>query len=777
MLFAALLFPPSAAFSMSSGFLENLGQKDPAVRYYTPGPVSVYFTSEAVVFEFLEERMPESSPELYCPDEPDAGSDPSDSSPLRGCAVWVLFEGANPTPEISARGELPGRYHFFLGNDPAQWRTGVRAYGEVVYRDLWPGVDVVFRKDERGLVYEVVLSGGDSGRVRFGYAGADRVVEVGDGILIETRFGSLRHFETSVGGGWELVDPMAVGWTPAGRDGGDGLLWSTFVGGSQWDEAGAVSLDSDGNPVVVGLTASGDFPVTPGAYDGTHNGHFDVFVAKLDASGSELLWATFLGGERGDEAKAVVVDASGAVVVTGYTWSYEFPATPGAYDESFNGVDDAFVVKLSPSGSELVWSTFLGGDQVDHGRAVSVDGAGNVIVTGHTLSGDFPVTEGAYDGSFNGEEDAFVTKIDRRGRALLWSTYFGGSSRDFGLGVTVDGSGDVLVVGYTASENFPVTAGVYDESFNGDRDVFVARFAGSEGDPIWSTFVGGMGGDIGRSVVLGPWGNVVFGGGTESVDFPVTRGAYDASFNGGWDIFVGSLDSSGSLLLWATYLGGTLDERNGTFALDRFGNPVVTGTTCSLDYPTTRGAQDGTYDGFGDVCVAKLDALGAELLWSTYLGGPSWDDAYGVAVDAFGNPVVTGSTSSSNFPTTPGAYDESFNGTKDVFVTKLFPGAVSSVGNDLEQIREDGVRVVPNPVVWGGSVRFRIGVGGPVRLRIFDPTGGLVRELWKGSGGGRIDEVVWDGRDGRGVRVGAGVYFYTAEVGGQRVAGRVVLVR
>ncbi len=715
---------------IGTGFIENRGQVDSRVKYYAPGSrATVYFTQDAVVIDLKEEvKSPQSRAPHEMPYE-EMMAELADSVVQRGCALYIRFEGANPSPVVEARGELVTKYNYFLGNDPTGWRTDVPAYSEVVYREVWPGVDLVFREEDGGrLTYVAVLSPGADGQiVQFCYEGADRVVQKSDGsFLMETSGGSLRE-ERAVAGGRSGVFMLAQGnGEPLGSSGSTSpednpsvLLWSTYLGGSDDDWGYSLVLDASGNAVVTGYARASDFPTTPGAYDTSHNGGRDAFVAKLSASGSALLWSTFLGGVSYDEGRSLVLDGSGNVVVTGYTGYSDFPTTLGAYDTSHNGNNDIFVAKLSASGSALLWSTFLGGSDDDGGGSLVLDASGNVVVAGWTVSPNFPTTPGAYDTSFNGQYgdyDGFITKLSASGSALTWGTFLGGSSYDDGYSMALDASGNAVVTGTTRSS-----------------------------------------------------------------DFPTTPGAYDTSYNGGyWDGFVAKLSASGSALLWSTFLGGSVDDDGYSLVLDASGNAVVTGMTGSPDFPTMAGAYDTSFNGSSDVFVAKLSASGSALLWSTFLGGSDGDWGYSLALDASGNAVVTGRTRSSDLPTTPGAYDTSFNnvyGWSDVFVANL---GIGCAGVRREDATLGSAKLYPNfpdPFRASTTVQFYLPEQQRVSIALYDVRGEVVRTLVDGITEVGMHELRWDGKTGNETQVAAGIYFLRMEVGSYRATTKVVMLR
>lgn len=467
---------------------------------------------------------------------------------------------------------------------------------------------------------------------------------------------------------------------------GAALVYSTYLGGGFQPGGGqfgnALAVDGTGNVYVTGSTTSADFPTSAGAYDTTQNA-MDVFVTKLDQTGSTLVYSTFLGGGDGDGGRGVAVDASGQAYVTGETSSGDFPTTAGAYDTTHNGSVDVFVSKLSTTGDGLAYSTLIGGNGFDSSGGIAIDASGNAYVTGSTNSTNgFPTTAGAFDTSRNGLNDAFVTKIDATGAALSYSTFLGGTgSEEYGRGVAVDSTGHAYVAGSTDAPDFPTTATAYDSTYNLKGDAFLTK-VDPTGTGLWySTFLGGGSGDSALGVAIDESGNAYVTGTTTSTDFPTTAGAFDLSPNGGpVDAFVTKLDAAGGNLAYSTFVGGSGHDQGNAVAVDASGSAWVTGLTFSTDFPTTPGAVDSSANDFSDAFVTKLDATGAALAYSTYLGPGVVQD---VAVGVGGTVYVTGSTSSNDFPTTLGAYDRSRNGTgSNVFITKIgVCGDVRGIGS------------------------------------------------------------------------------------------------
>jgi hypothetical protein len=471
------------------------------------------------------------------------------------------------------------------------------------------------------------------------------------------------------------------------------LAYSTFLGGSDADVGIGIAIGASGNTYVTGLTASVDFPTTAGALQSKlGGGGYDAFVTKLNAAGSALLYSTYLGGSGEDFDLGIAVDASGNAYVTGFTDFSDFPTTAGAFQTTFGGGTDAFVSKLNATGSTLLYSTYLGGSGIDGPSGIAVDAAGNAYVTGDTQSSNFPTTPGAFQTIYHvGNEDAFVSKLNATGSALVYSTYLGGNSLDEGHGIAVDASGHAYVTGVTGSSDFPTTPGAFQTSYGGHGNAFVSKLTPSGSALLYSTYLGGrenpaLDYDAGSAITVDALGNAYVTGFTSSSDFPTTAGAFQTTYGGtgglgnpnSGDAFISKLNATGSALLYSTYLGGSDFDDGLGIAVDASGNAYVTGGTGSSDFPTTPGALQSKFGGGGsDVFVTKLNTAGSALLYSTYLGGSGSEFGIllvsgGIAVDASGSIYVTGSTASSDFPTTPDPFQATFGGGyTDCFVAKI----------------------------------------------------------------------------------------------------------
>jgi hypothetical protein len=480
------------------------------------------------------------------------------------------------------------------------------------------------------------------------------------------------------------------------------LTYSTYLGGSGADYGTGIAVDSSGNGYVCGYTTSVDFP-TVGPIQGSNKslgGVSTAFVSKLNATGSALIYSTYLGGTGNDQANGIAVDASGDVYVTGFTSSTNFP-TAHALQASNAGSYDAFVAQLIPSGSALVYSTYLGGSLVDKGDAITFDASGNAYVTGYTLSTDFP-TAHPYQTSLGGTgaTNNFVAELNWSAStstlSLVYSTYFGGNGVDRAFGIAVDSSGGVYVTGETYSENFPVLNAYQVDDHNDDGTGFVSKFSWTASTStlnlVYSTYFGGTAYDTPSGIAVDASGSAYVVGTTGSADFPITTGAFDTNFlpsAAGTKAFVSKLSWSASdstlSLAYSTYLGGSYAEYGYGIALDSSGNAYVTGYTESSDFPTVNAFQPicvACSDENPNAFVTELNSDGTHLIYSTYLGGSTLDRGAGIAVDSSGEAYVTGYASSSNFPTTSGVVQSSYAGDGDVFVTK-FPSMASLAGVNL----------------------------------------------------------------------------------------------
>ena len=599
------------------------------------------------------------------------GFDVHDADGSGGALIRMGFPYANAVPP---RGQdaCGSRLNFLVGDDPGMWQRDVKCYRLVIYADLWDGIDLEFRFDGGRLKYDVTVHpGADANMVRFDYRGADRLeVERGTGDLLIGASGTVlrdaapealqwgRDAPVRCMCGFEKLNGTSVGFRLGGYDPGrplvidPGLVFGTLIGGGKQDSPAMVALDEADNIYLTGWTCSPDFPTVPGSYksssDTVGNNNGEGFVAKLDPSGSKLVYSTFFGGRKDDGCFALFVDGKGSAYVTGWTESPDFPTTQGAYCTTLNtGHYNAYLAKLSPDGSSLMASTLLGGYWDDMGYSVSADAQGDPVVCGLTKSGDFPVTAGAFDGSLSNapgeKDDVFVARLSANMTALLYSTYIGGDGFDSPLRCHLDADGSLYIGGKTSSTDFPTTPGAYDRAAPGsdsEAKGFVLRFDITTGILVFSTFVGG-------DILISQLAMCVDDDGCAYVATSADGASGSPGTSNstrGMDVYVAKLDADASELLATRTFGGSAWEMPSDIEVDPFGNMYVVGETLSDDLPTTSGCFCSTRTGEEDGFLAVLSPDASLLLHCTYFGGKGSDSVRDMALDSTYRAVAAGDT-------------------------------------------------------------------------------------------------------------------------------------
>ncbi|MEW5986902.1 MAG: SBBP repeat-containing protein [Chloroflexota bacterium] len=656
-------------------FIENVGQFDPAARFQAPLRQGAIWLAEDGLWLTVMEQGSGGAGEQGSSISP---LHPRASAPLpgRGGNLKLTFVGANPRPRLEPFGRLATHVSYFKGDDPAGWRPDVPVWSGVRYVDLYPGLDLEITSDNGRLTWRWLGEANSQFPPQGGYLQVDGPNDLG--ITLSSPIRDIRS---------PIFDGQGTGnATVAKIQNESDLLFSAYLGGSQFEVGYDVAVDQGGYSFVTGITYSADFPTTPGAFDPTFEGDTEVYVVKVSADGSELVYATYLGGQAADSGWGIAIDSEGYAYVTGGTGSDDFPTTPGACDTTYNGgLNDVFVAKLNMAGTELAYSTYLGGSGSDSGRGVAVNEMGQTFITGLVTSTDFPTTPGAFDTTYNGGDyDAFVARLNAAGSNLLYSTYLGGNGADYGHVIGIDSQGNATVTGDVESTDFPVTAGAFDTTYNGGTaDAYVTKVSPAGSALVYSAYLGGSNYDRAFGLAVDQAGSAYVVGRTESADFPATVGAFDTTYNGDYDAYVAKVNPDGASLAYATFLGASGADAGQAIAVDATGRTYVTGRTASSDFPTTAGAYDTTHNGgFNDAFATSLDPAGGSLLYSTFLGGSGGDWGYGIAAHAPGLATITGLTDSADFPTTAGSFGTSYNGGSDNYVARLDMGAAGGCTED-----------------------------------------------------------------------------------------------
>ncbi len=627
------------------------------------------------------------------------------NKPLEGesgaaSVVRLQLIGANPNPQALGQEELPGKINYFIGNDPAKWQTDVPTYAKVRYEEVYPGIDLVYYGNQGQLEYDfVVQPGADPGLIGLRFDGVDDlqidkegniVLSVGHEKVIQQApiiYQEIAGERVEVIGHYIFYGQREVGFAlgeynknlPLIID--PILVYATYLGGINQEQLFGLDVDSTGSAYVTGQTSSTDFPVTAGSLDTTLDGSDDIYVAKIDSSGTSLVFATYIGGAGQEAGDALDVDAAGNVYVSGFTSSSDFPVTTGAFDVTSAG-GDSFVLKLSSSGSSIVYASFLGGSSSERAWSVKADGLGQAHVVGHTSSNDFPTTIGAFDPTFNSVgctvcQDLFAVKFDATGSSLLYGTFIGGSGLDYTYSADLDSSGNILINGFTDSPDFPVTSGAFQSAFAGATDAFLVKLNSSGTALVYGTYLGGnnyeSSSPITGGVAVDAAGNAYVTGLTTSTDFPTTASAFDTTYNGGHDPYITKFDPTGNVS-YSTFVGGTSNDYGTAIDVDSAGNAYITGQTFSSNLPITSDAFQSDLNGHSAYLLV-MNTVGTNIIYGTFLGGnggAAVEVGRAIAVGDNNEVYVAGATNSTDFPVTSGAFEQTYGGgTADGFLAKI----------------------------------------------------------------------------------------------------------
>lgn len=592
--------------------------------------------------------------------------------------------GGNPDPRMTGASPQATTSNYLLGNDSRQWRAGVPHYARVRVEGVYPGIDLIYRGNQRQLEYDFVIApGADPGRIRLAFQGADAIELGAKGeLILRTPNGDLVQHAPVI---YQEMDDKRR------------FVEGSFVLGTRHEVGFEVGRYDRTRPLIIdpilsSSTAMASPPSTalpprkveipgvgPSSLQPAKNGDNDAFVTKINAAGTAILYSTYLGGSEFDAAYGIALDGAGNFYLAGETSSPDFPGVgSGSIQPAFGGgPNDAFVTKINSTGTAILYSTYLGGSQYDRARGIAVDGAGNACVVGETSSPTFPgVGPGSIQPAYGGSlRDAFVTKIDPTGTAIVYSTYLGGSSLDTAIDVEVDTSGNSYVTGGTGPPTFPgVGPGSIQPVYGGGSgDAYVTKIDPEGTTILYSTFLGGNGFDEGSGIAVDGAGNAWVTGGTRSITFPgIGPGSIQPANAGGNDAFVTKIDPEGTAIVQSTFLGGSQDDFGVDIAVDVHGSAYVTGSTSSPSFPgVNAGSIQPTHGGIEDVFVTKIHATGTAIVYSTYLGALPQDLGIGIAADLAGSAYVTGVTRSAAFPVSGNPVQPVFGGNTDGFVAKI----------------------------------------------------------------------------------------------------------
>ena len=624
-------------------FEPNRGQTDEQVKFMARGAgYTLFLTPTEAVFSLQRNRGAISE------DLADSILSAPKPAQQTSSVLRVQLLNADRTAAVTGLDQLPGRTNYFRGNDPSKWTTNLATFAKVQYSEILNGIDLVYYGNQGQLEYDFVVSpGADAHQINLKFSGARNL-----------------HVDKPTG---DLVL----------RVGDEEIRFHKPV---------AYQNDADSKHLVAAdyaLDANNRVSFVLGKYDRRN-------ALVIDPT---LSYSTYLGGSSNDYGTAITVDSSGSAYVTGYTNSTNFPVTAGAFQTTCGGgcsgtTVDAFVSKLDPTGSFLVYSTYLGGSANDYGNGITLDASGNAFIVGQTFSTDFPTTAGAFQTKCSPDNcasgDVFVTELDSTGSHLMYSTYLGGTGKNQGNAIVLDTLGDAYITGWTQSITFPTTSGAFQTTCKCSQSVaFVTKLNNRGSALVYSTYLGGTNGDVGYGIALDSSNNAYLTGYTQSFNFPTTPGAFQTSLGANRAAWITKLNTTGTGLIYSTYLGGTTSvttpcEACGTaIAVDSSGSAYVCGLTAESNFPITPGAYQTTFMGptnGHDAFLTKLNPSGTGLMFSTYLGGNGDTGSTGIGIDQSGNIWLKGNTKVCCFRrVTPGAFQTVFGGDFDAFVSEIDP--------------------------------------------------------------------------------------------------------
>jgi PKD repeat protein len=684
-------------------FVENKGQLGddqgnllPGIKYYghqggvylycKPGTISFVFTrdknenkeqiSEAtgIPVRFGISRSTHNTARTY-----PFGTGGEQRSTVSASRADLLLLNSNPSTQIIATDRQEYYENFYLANTPAEGITNVHTFKTVIYKNIYPNIDMFLKVSGNGLEYSfIVHPGGNPESIQMKWEGFDKTECLEDGShKYSNSIGVMAESApTSFVNGKEIQSSFSKGINGYGFKIGSydknkcllidpKLSWGTYFGGYNYESVRCVSADKSGNSYITGETYSPSGVATSGAYQTSAGSFYDSYVASFNSSGG-INWATYIGGNSVDEGHGVGSDSKGNIYVTGYTYSSNNISYNG-FQTSAGGLGDAFLIKFSKAGS-IIWGTYLGVFSVEYSNCITIDAKDNIYIAGYA-SGNGLATSGVYQTSVAGNYDAFLAQFNSSG-SRVWFTYFGGASNDYATEVGTDRAGNIYMTGYTYSTSGIASSGAMQTSNSGKIDAFLAKF-NSSGKLSWSTYYGGANDDQAMGLTIDFSDNIYITGNTNSSGGIATAGAYQTAWGGTYnDGFLASFNSAGGLN-WGTYYGGSDYDVAVAVSADAAGKVYITGWTTSTAGLATSGGYQTKYAGGQDAFIAKFNKTGARI-WATYFGGADGDNASAICTNAAGYVFLAGSTFSQSAIATSGAYQTSEAGNNDAFLEKFY---------------------------------------------------------------------------------------------------------
>ncbi len=792
-------------------FIRNNGQfgEGPLFKAETGG-ATIFFETDRLTYVFAKKAdIPVQTDKAHRSAGP--GISTTFNTAKEYLAIKIKFLQANEKVDIHGLTPSGSMYNYFFGNDSDKWVTGLQGFSSIVYKNIYEGIDVRYYVRGQALKYDIIIQpGADPSVVKIQYLGVKELdLDPAGNLNISTAFGSIGekapyiyqivdgvnhqiegHFEVenanifgfTIDGDYDIQYPLII--DPE-------YVYGTFLGGFGEDLSLNSAAESSGKIFLAGATQSVDFPVTPGVYDSTLSGT-DVFVSCLDPAQSpsnQLTWSTFIGGDSTDHAYRIGVNSLEEVIIAGFTVSGNFPATTGSYDESFNGNWDAFIAKLNSTGSDLLYSTFMGGSADDWAANFGLDNSGNIIVGGFAKSPTFPTTPGTYQQYYGGgPTDAWIAKLSLDGNGssdLIFSTFLGGSSGEGWagdniyyrsiMGLAITSLNDVVVAGLTASGDFPTVPGSYDMSFGGGSDGFISRIDSAGENLIYSSFLGSSESEGITSLSLDEFDAPICGGYTYSLGFPTTQGAFNRNHSGLYDdVFVTKFDLLATQLDYSTFVNST--EWASVWATDvgPDGDLYFCGF-CGPGFDVTANAFDTTFNGGQDGFISRLRMAGQgvqDMIYSTYLGGNTGDLSVGLVLDSNELLSVSGITQSPDFPLAGQPFDTTYADGHDCYLSQFDFSASAIEDNPPVPCITALLPNYPNPFNASTAIRYELPSPSQVTIDIYDILGRQVTRLQDSIQPAGYHRAIWQA-DG----FTSGIYFYKLQAGDYIETRKMILVK